>query len=92
MAAPSHPGRLGLPRSRGADDGGPPAVQVPGSPATASGYAACPDLDDQRALFELLHPEDIGVTLTDGSMMDPEASVSAMVFQHPDCIYFDVNS
>lgn len=56
------------------------------------GYAACPELDDQRALFELLQPEDIGVTLTDGSMMDPEASVSAMVFQHPDCIYFDVNS
>jgi cobalamin-dependent methionine synthase I len=24
--------------------------------------------------------------------MDPEASVSAIVFQHPDCIYFDVNS
>ena len=56
------------------------------------GYAACPNLDDQRALFDLLSPEDIGVTLTDGSMMDPEASVSAMVFQHPDCIYFDVDS
>ena len=53
------------------------------------GYAACPDLDDQRALFELLRPEDIGVTLTEGSMMDPEASVSAVAFHHPDCIYFD---
>lgn len=56
------------------------------------GYAACPELDDQKALFDMLRPEDIGVTLTDGSMMDPEASVSAMVFQHPDCIYFDVRS
>ncbi len=56
------------------------------------GYAACPSLEDQRALFELLRPEDIGVTLTDGDMMDPEASVSALVFQHPDCIYFDVNT
>ncbi len=56
------------------------------------GYAACPNLDDQLGLFQLLRPEDIGVTLTDGSMMDPEASVSALVFQHPDCIYFDVNS
>ena len=56
------------------------------------GYAACPNLEDQRGLFELLRPEDIGVTLTDGDMMDPEASVSALVFQHPDCIYFDVNS
>ena len=56
------------------------------------GYPACPNLDDQYGLFELLRPEDIGVTLTDGAMMDPEASVSALVFQHPDCIYFDVNS
>ena len=56
------------------------------------GYAACPSLEDQRALFELLNPEEIGVTLTEGCMMEPEASVSALVFQHPDCIYFDVNS
>ena len=56
------------------------------------GYAACPNLEDQRGLFQLLDPSEIGVTLTDGDMMDPEASVSALVFQHPDCIYFDVNS
>jgi 5-methyltetrahydrofolate--homocysteine methyltransferase len=35
-----------------------------------------------------LKPEEIGVQLTEGFMMDPEASVSAMVFQHPDCTYF----
>jgi 5-methyltetrahydrofolate--homocysteine methyltransferase len=52
------------------------------------GYPACPDLDDQAALFELLHPEDVGVRLTEGMMMDPEASVSAIVFHHPDCSYF----
>jgi 5-methyltetrahydrofolate--homocysteine methyltransferase len=52
------------------------------------GYPACPDLDDQAALFELLRPSDIGVRLTDGMMMDPEASVSAIVFHHPDCSYF----
>ena len=56
------------------------------------GYAACPRLDDQFGLFEILKPEEIGVTLTEGAMMDPEASVSALVFHHPDCIYFDVNS
>ncbi|MEZ5362755.1 MAG: vitamin B12 dependent-methionine synthase activation domain-containing protein [Bryobacterales bacterium] len=55
------------------------------------GYAACPDLDDQQKIFALLHPEDIGVHLTDGSMMEPEASVSAIVFHHPDCVYFDVS-
>ena len=56
------------------------------------GYAACPDLEDQVGLFKLLKPEDIGVSLTEGMMMTPEAGVSALVFHHPDCIYFDVNS
>ena len=41
-------------------------------------------------LFRLLQPEDIGVELTDGFMMDPEASVSAMIFHHPDAVYFGV--
>ena len=52
------------------------------------GYPACPNLDDQRGLWDLLRPEEIGVKLTEGFMMDPEASVSAMVFHHPDCVYF----
>jgi 5-methyltetrahydrofolate--homocysteine methyltransferase len=26
--------------------------------------------------------------LTEGFMMDPEASVSALMFHHPDCAYF----
>jgi len=52
------------------------------------GYAACPNLDDQQAIWKLLRPEDIGVRLTEGMMMDPEASVSALVFHHPDCAYF----
>ena len=54
------------------------------------GYPACPDLDHQAALWRLLEPEEIGVTLTDGMMMEPEASVSAMVFHHPDARYFSV--
>ena len=36
----------------------------------------------------LLEPETIGVTLTEGFMMDPEASVSALVFHHPAAKYF----
>jgi 5-methyltetrahydrofolate--homocysteine methyltransferase len=35
-----------------------------------------------------LNPDEISVHLTDGFMMDPEASVSALVFHHPDCVYF----
>jgi 5-methyltetrahydrofolate--homocysteine methyltransferase len=53
------------------------------------GYPACPDLEDQKLLFDLLKPEDIGVHLTDGCMMEPEASVSAMVFSHPEARYFN---
>ncbi|MGJ5819410.1 methionine synthase [Paludibaculum fermentans] len=52
------------------------------------GYPACPNLDDQQELFRLLQPEEIGVQLTEGMMMEPEASVSALVFHHPDCAYF----
>jgi len=54
------------------------------------GYPACPDLEHQEKLWRLLRPEEIGVELTDGFMMDPEASVSALVFHHPDAGYFSV--
>ncbi|HEY4907880.1 MAG TPA: vitamin B12 dependent-methionine synthase activation domain-containing protein, partial [Methylomirabilota bacterium] len=52
------------------------------------GYPACPNLADQRILFDLLEPAQIGVELTEGLMMDPEASVSALVFHHPEAKYF----
>ncbi len=52
------------------------------------GYPACPNLEDQQGLWKLLCPQEIGIELTEGMMMDPEASVSALVFQHPDCAYF----
>ncbi|MGB3940354.1 MAG: methionine synthase [Candidatus Manganitrophaceae bacterium] len=53
------------------------------------GYPACPNMADQRKLFKLLDPTaKIGVMLTDGDMMDPEASVSALVFHHSEAKYF----
>jgi len=55
------------------------------------GYPACPRLEDQHQLFAALRPEDIGVALTEGCMMEPEASVSALVFHHPDAYYFSVS-
>ncbi|CEG23942.1 Methionine synthase [Planococcus massiliensis] len=55
------------------------------------GYPACPNLEDQAKLFGLIKPEDIGVQLTEEYMMDPEASVSAIVFAHPDARYFVVD-
>ena len=54
------------------------------------GYPACPDLEQQAGLFRLLRPEEIGAYLTEGFMMEPEASVSALVFAHPDATYFGV--
>ncbi|NTX66511.1 methionine synthase [Myxococcus sp. CA051A] len=54
------------------------------------GYPACPRLEDQSKLFTALRPEDIGVQLTDGCMMEPEASVSALVFHHQQASYFSV--
>jgi 5-methyltetrahydrofolate--homocysteine methyltransferase len=55
------------------------------------GYPACPSLEDQAKLFALLRPEGIGVQLTEGFMMDPEASVSALVFHHPEAEYFNAD-
>lgn len=54
------------------------------------GYPACPKLDDQAILWQLLNPDEIGVQLTEGFMMDPESSVSALVFHHPSATYFSV--
>jgi 5-methyltetrahydrofolate--homocysteine methyltransferase len=54
------------------------------------GYPACPELEDQTGIWKILRPEEINVQLTEGFMMDPEASVSALAFHHPDCAYFSV--
>ncbi|MFQ5670325.1 MAG: methionine synthase [Acidobacteriota bacterium] len=56
------------------------------------GYAACPSLEDQDLLFRMLLPQAIGITLTEGYMMDPEASVSAIAFHHPEAVYFNAGS
>ncbi len=54
------------------------------------GYSACPDLDLQKPLFDLLKAEEIGVTLSSSMEMVPELSVSAMVVHHPQAHYFAV--
>ena len=56
------------------------------------GYPACPRLEDQEQLFRLLEVSaHLDVELTEGYMMDPEASVSALVFHHPDAKYFNLS-
>jgi 5-methyltetrahydrofolate--homocysteine methyltransferase len=52
------------------------------------GYPACPDLEDQDKVVELLKPERIGVTLSEEYQLDPEQSTSAIVVHHPEAKYF----
>jgi 5-methyltetrahydrofolate--homocysteine methyltransferase len=54
------------------------------------GYPACPNLEDQAKLFELLQPERIGVELTEEFQLDPEQSTSAIIVHHPDAKYFNI--
>jgi 5-methyltetrahydrofolate--homocysteine methyltransferase len=55
------------------------------------GYPACPNLEDQTKLFQLLEPDrTIGVHLTTGFLLDPEQSTSAIVVHHPAAKYFVV--
>ncbi len=56
------------------------------------GYPACPRLEDQEQLFRLLEVSNhLDVELTEGYMMDPESTVSALVFHHPDAKYFNLS-
>ena len=53
------------------------------------GYPACPNLEDQTKLFQLLDPEkNVGVRLTSGFLLEPEQSTSAIVVHHPAAKYF----
>ncbi|NGY60100.1 methionine synthase [Lentzea sp. NEAU-D13] len=56
----------------------------------ALGYPACPDHTVKRELFDLLGAEEIGVGLTESFAMNPAASVSGLIFQHPEAKYFTV--
>ncbi|MBI4613697.1 MAG: methionine synthase [Planctomycetes bacterium] len=52
------------------------------------GYPACPNLEDQRILFELLEAERIGVSLSEEFQLHPEQSTSALIAHHPEARYF----
>ncbi|MHB8389547.1 MAG: methionine synthase [Acidobacteriaceae bacterium] len=53
------------------------------------GYPACPNLEDQVKIFELLHPEEnIGVRLTESYHLEPEQSTDAIIVHHPQAKYF----
>jgi 5-methyltetrahydrofolate--homocysteine methyltransferase len=54
------------------------------------GYPACPNLEDQTKLFELLHPERIDVELSEEFQLHPEQSTSAIIVHHPEAKYFNI--
>jgi 5-methyltetrahydrofolate--homocysteine methyltransferase len=56
----------------------------------AFGYPACPRLEDQKQLFALIDPPQVGIELTEQFMLEPEQSTSAIVFHHPNAKYFNV--
>ncbi|MEN9687801.1 MAG: hypothetical protein RL381_813 [Actinomycetota bacterium] len=55
------------------------------------GYPACPDIEQQTLLCELLEPERIGVQLSEEFQLHPEQSTSAIIVHHPEAKYFNAN-
>ncbi|MGI8647705.1 MAG: methionine synthase [Acidimicrobiales bacterium] len=53
------------------------------------GYPACPNVEDQAPLMELLQPERIGVKLSEEFQLHPEQSTSALIVHHPEAKYFN---
>jgi 5-methyltetrahydrofolate--homocysteine methyltransferase len=54
------------------------------------GYPACPNLEDQAKLMQLLDGERIGVRLTDEFQLVPEQSTTAIIVHHPEARYFNI--
>jgi 5-methyltetrahydrofolate--homocysteine methyltransferase len=54
------------------------------------GYPACPNLEDQVKLFDLLDPARIDVELTEEFQLEPEQSTSAIIIHHPEARYFSI--
>ena len=54
------------------------------------GYPACPDLEEQAKIWQLLHPERIGATLSEEFQIEPEQSTSALIVHHPEAHYFSI--
>ena len=55
------------------------------------GYPACPDIEQQTQLCELLEPGRIGVDLSEEFQLHPEQSTSAIIVHHPEAKYFNAN-
>ena len=55
------------------------------------GNPACPNLEVQTKIFDLLHPEKtIDVRLAEGFHLEPEQNTNALMVHHPQAKYFVV--
>jgi 5-methyltetrahydrofolate--homocysteine methyltransferase len=54
------------------------------------GYPACPRLEDQQHLADLLQWQDIGIQLSEEFQLHPEQSTSAIIVHHPAAKYFNL--
>ena len=56
----------------------------------AFGYPACPDLSQNRRLFDLLGARELEMDLTESCAITPAASVSGLYLAHPQARYLNV--
>ncbi|MBV9254130.1 MAG: methionine synthase, partial [Actinobacteria bacterium] len=52
------------------------------------GYPACPDLEDNAKVAELLEADRIGVAVSEDFQYEPEQTTSAIICHHPQAKYF----
>ncbi len=53
------------------------------------GYPACPDVEQQTVIVDLLDPARIGVELSEEFQLHPEQSTSALIVHHPEASYYN---
>jgi 5-methyltetrahydrofolate--homocysteine methyltransferase len=54
------------------------------------GYPACPNMQDQYTLLDLLGADRIGLTMDESEQLEPEQSTTALITYHPRARYFSV--
>jgi 5-methyltetrahydrofolate--homocysteine methyltransferase len=52
------------------------------------GYPACPDLEDNAKVADILDAAGIGVTVSEGFQLHPEQTTTAIICHHPQAKYF----
>jgi len=52
------------------------------------GFPACPNLEDQKKIVELLDAQKLGIKLSETFQLIPEESTSALIVHHPNCKHF----